>query len=81
MVLGHWSSLEATAAVSSYPIWRFPKLGVLFWGVPILRIIVFWGLYWGPLILGNYHFRWVYARMILVRGVVSSGDSGEEISL
>ena len=24
-------------------------------GVPIIRIIVFWGLYWGPLILGNYH--------------------------
>ena len=24
-------------------------------GVPILRIIVYWGLYWGPPILGNYH--------------------------
>ena len=24
-------------------------------GVPVLRIIVFWGLYWGPPILGNYH--------------------------
>ena len=24
-------------------------------GVPIIRIIVFWGLYWGALILGNYH--------------------------
>ena len=24
-------------------------------GVPIIRTIVFWGLYWGPLILGNYH--------------------------
>ena len=22
----------------------FPKLGVPFWGVPIIRIIVFWGL-------------------------------------
>ena len=21
----------------------------------MIRIIVFWGLYWGPLILGNYH--------------------------
>ena len=20
-----------------------------------MRIIIFWGLYWGPLILGNYH--------------------------
>ena len=26
-----------------------------FLGVPIIRTIVFWGLYWGPLILGNYH--------------------------
>ena len=24
-------------------------------GVPILRIIVYWDLYWGPPILGNYH--------------------------
>ena len=23
-------------------------------GVPIVRTIVFWGLYWGPLVLGNY---------------------------
>ena len=27
------------------------KLGVPFWGVPIIRTII----YWGPLILGNYH--------------------------
>ena len=33
----------------------FPKLGVPFVGVPIIRIIVFWVLYWDPLILGNYH--------------------------
>ena len=26
-------------------------------GVPIIRVIVFWGLYWGNLILGNYHIR------------------------
>ena len=25
--------------------------------VPIIRTIVFWGLYWGPPILGNYHIR------------------------
>ena len=33
----------------------FPILGVPFLGVPIIRTIVFWGLHWGPLILGNYH--------------------------
>ena len=32
-----------------------PKLGVPFWGVPIISPIIFWGLYWGPPILGNYH--------------------------
>ena len=26
-----------------------------FLGVPIIRIIVYWGLYWDPPILGNYH--------------------------
>ena len=25
-------------------------------GVPIIRILAYWGLYWGPLIFGNYHF-------------------------
>ena len=35
----------------------FPKLGgITILGVPIIRTIVFWGLYWGPLILGDYHF-------------------------
>ena len=33
----------------------FLKLGVPFWGSPRIRTIVFWGLYWGPLISGNYH--------------------------
>ena len=23
----------------------------------MIRTLVFWGLYWGPLILGNYHIR------------------------
>ena len=34
----------------AYAYGGFPKLGV-----PIIRTIVFWGLYWGPPILGNYH--------------------------
>ena len=37
------------------PIWGFPKIRGTILGVPIIRTIVFWGLYWGPLILGNYH--------------------------
>ena len=34
----------------------FPELGVPFLGVPVIKTIVFGGLYnWGLLILGNYH--------------------------
>ena len=36
-------------------IWECLKIEGTFLGVPIIRTIVFWGLYWGPLILGNYH--------------------------
>ena len=36
-------------------MWGFPKIRGTISGVPIIRTIVFWGLYWGPLILGNYH--------------------------
>ena len=36
-------------------IWGFPKIKGTFLGVPIIRNIVYWGLYWGSPILGNYH--------------------------
>ena len=36
-------------------IWGFPKIRDTIFGVPLIRTIVFWGLYWGPPILGNYH--------------------------
>ena len=35
--------------------WGFPKIRGTFLGVPIIRTIVFWGLYSGPPILGNCH--------------------------
>ena len=34
-------------------------------GVPILRIIVFGGLYWDPLTLGNYHIRNIFPDSVL----------------
>ena len=34
--------------------WWFPKIRGTFLGVPIIRTIVYWGLFWGPLILGNF---------------------------
>ena len=36
-------------------MWRIPKIRGTLLGVPILRIIVYWGLYWGTPIFGNYH--------------------------
>ena len=47
----------ATAASSHAikSIWGFPKIRGTFLGVPIIRIIISWGLDWGPLILANYH--------------------------
>ena len=36
-------------------IWGFPKIRGTILGVSIIRIILYWGLYSGPFILGNYH--------------------------
>ena len=32
-----------------------PKIRGTFLGIPIIRTMVFWGLYWGTSILGSYH--------------------------
>ena len=45
-------TFEVAQGISEYG--SFPKLGVPL-VVPIRRITVFWGLYCGPLILGNFH--------------------------
>ena len=36
-------------------IWGFPEIRGTILGVPIMRIIVFGGLYWGTLVLENHH--------------------------
>ena len=37
------------------PMWGFPNIrGTILW-VLTIRIIVYWDLHWGPLMLGNYH--------------------------
>ena len=46
---------EDKRIVSDCPTWGFPKIRGTLLGVPVIRIIIFGGLYWGPLILGNYH--------------------------
>ena len=50
------TTLTGFYRVQGYMYGGFPKIGIPFWGVPKIRILAFWGLYWGPLILGNYHF-------------------------
>ena len=35
--------------VQGLGIWGFPKIRGTILGVPIIRIIVYWGLYWGHL--------------------------------
>ena len=37
-------------------IWGSHKIRGTFLVIPIIRTIVFWGLHWGSLTLGNYHF-------------------------
>ena len=39
---------EGIQEIPATTIGGFPKLGVPFRGVPIIRIKVFWGLYWSP---------------------------------
>ena len=45
------------AALDRYRIWGSPIIRGTILGVPIIKIIntIFWGLYWGPPIKGNYH--------------------------
>ena len=61
VVSGHFWVVSSQSWLSQFwisscrPIWGFPKIKGTFLGVPIVRTIVYWGLYWGTLILGNYH--------------------------
>ena len=45
-------------------IWGFPKVRDTSMGVTIIRNIISWGLYWGPIILGKNHIeKFVVARL------------------
>ena len=46
---------QSKLLVRGFRTWGFPKNRGTFLGVPIIRTMVYWGSYWGPLILGNYH--------------------------
>ena len=57
-------------------IWGCPNNWGALWGVPIIRIVIFWGLYGGPLFEGNYHIKavgfWVLGFLF---GVQTAGDT------
>ena len=57
-------------AVSLYD----PQIRSTIMGVPIVRMIVFVGLYWGPPILGNYHLCIVVPKLKTHEGTISSGE-------
>ena len=41
----------------TFAIWGFPQIRGTILEVPVISTIVYWGLYWGTLILGNYHIK------------------------
>ena len=52
--------------LSAWGYGGFPKIRGPFLGVLIIRTLVFWGLYWGPLILRNYHIDcWLHLSNLL----------------
>ena len=53
-VAGAFNRLNNYSISESKMFQGFPKLGI-----PMMRTILYWGLYWGTLILGNYHLRGV----------------------
>ena len=60
----------------------FPKLGGTFLGVPIVRIIVFGGLYWGSPILGNYHIvYWGCIGIVEKKIKTTKGCTGRKMEL
>ena len=52
------SSDVMNEAMNEKIIGGFPTIRGTLLGVPIIRAKekLYWGLYWGPLIYGNYHF-------------------------
>ena len=43
-----WIRVEGGMEAATVVIWGFSKIRGTFLGVPIIRTMVFWGLYWGP---------------------------------
>ena len=63
---GTISDLASTEDVQQ-PEGGFLKLGVPYWGILIIRTILFWGLYWGPLF-------WETTRRLLACGRLAGAN-------
>ena len=57
--MGKMAKKMETAASLKSRYGSFPTLGILFWGVPVISIIIFWGLHWGPLVASRKVPYWV----------------------
>ena len=55
LALGEGTADKQPQVYSTVALWGCPKIRGTLLGVPMIRIIVLWDLYWGPLILGSYH--------------------------
>ena len=68
-LLDRWrgGTRQVIASTETY-LW-FPKIRDTILGVPVIRTIVFGSLYWGPLMLGNYHLE-VHGDFITLRPAV-----------
>ena len=49
-----WTSPGFLYFIFWVSFWGFPKIRGTILGVPIISITIFWGLPWGPPVLGNY---------------------------
>ena len=57
-----------------YAIWGLPKIRGTLLGFLVIRMIISWGLYSGPPILGNYHMT-LGSKLCCFRGRVPSLES------
>ena len=57
--------------------WGFPKIRGTLLVVPIMRIIVFWGLEQGPPIYGNYHILGLIGLGVGVQGLSFKGTKSK----
>ena len=60
----------------------FPKVRATFGGIPKVRMIIFWGPYWGPSISGNDQMGYsLYSLKEVLQGSIRGAVKGDTRSL